>query len=493
MIAWVLLVVSVTWGILLSTRVFRKFDNPAWLLDLHRWLSGLSLTMVALHMFSLYIDKYAHFSIQDLLVPFHSSYTKVKALGKIPVALGVICAYLMVAVQSTSLMMRVLPRRFWKAIHYSSYAVVLMVSFHAGWTGTDTRAWMYRIVALTLIMFTTVALIVRILFPKPAKTLAAKVEGRRPNQLKESISEVVVKDLTFSAKDVLSITFEKPDKSDFPIWSAGGHITLHLPNDLKRQYSLCGDPADRSKLAIAVLKAENSRGGSRWIHEELRVGARLNISGPQNHFELEPASNYYFVAGGIGITPMKAMIETLPANRNWKLLYLGRARQNMPFADELVKSYGNRVLIHARDEHASRADLALNLHDFSGHVYTCGPESMLEQLQSIVPADRLHFERFAAVDRSAEFIAHEYEVELNRSRKAFTVGPKENLLKAIMKNGGDLISSCGEGVCGTCEVRVLAGEPLHLDSVMNDVDKNEIGIIYPCVSRAKSDKLVLDI
>lgn len=493
MISWIALVISVLWGIFLSTRIFRKFDNPAWLLDLHRWLSGIAVTMAALHMFSLYVDDYAHFSIEDLFIPFHSQYTKVAALGPIPVALGVICAYLMIAVQSTSLIMKILPRKFWKAIHYLSYVVVLLISFHAGWTGTDTRAIIYRVVAIGLIMLTTVALIVRILFPKSEKTLAAKVEGRRPNQLTEVLTKVVVSELKYPAQNILEIKFTKLNQEPFPVWHAGSHITLHLPNGLKRQYSLCGDPAQRNSLSIAVLKAEQSRGGSSWIHDNLTVGTTIDISGPQNHFELEPAANYLFVAGGIGITPIKAMIESLPANRNWHLIYLGKSRADMAFANELANTYGSRVLVYPRDEHQSRFDLAAKIFESNYQVYTCGPESVLTELQKLVPTQNLHFERFAAVNRAGEFVAKEYEVQLSRSGKTFTVGPKENLLKAIEKNGGALISSCGEGVCGTCEVRLLAGEPLHLDSVMSDEDKDEIGIIYPCVSRAKSDKLVLDI
>lgn len=493
MIAWVALVISVIWGILLSTRVFRRFDNPAWLVDLHRWLSGIAVVMTALHMFSLYADDYAHFSIADLFVPFHSTYTKISALGALPVALGVICAYLMIAVQSTSLIMKLLPRKFWKGIHYSSYVVVLLVSFHAGWSGTDTRAWVYRIVAIALIMLTTVALMVRIIFPKPAKTLSAVVEGRRPNQRVEKISELKVSHIEHPANGVISITFIKPDYSAFTNWLPGSHITLHLPNGLKRQYSLCGDPTIRNELQIAVLKSPTSRGGSEWIHESLSVGSEIAASGPHNNFELEPANKYFFIAGGIGITPIKAMIESLPANRDWTLLYLGRSRTTMAFVDELEKTHGNRILIHADDEKLKRVDLALLLRDFSGQVYTCGPEALLTSLKEIISEENLHFERFSAVDRSAEFIAIDYEVELHRSGKKFQVTGKQNLLKQIAKNGGSVISSCGEGVCGTCEVRVLSGEPLHLDSVMSDHDKAEISVMYPCISRSRSERLVLDI
>jgi len=491
-IAWALMVVSVMWGILLSTRVMKPKDNPGWLLDLHRWMSGLTVVFVGLHMFSLYMDNFAHFSIPDLFIPFHSQYTKVAALGAWPIALGVLCFYFLIAVQGTSLMMKKLPRKYWKAIHYSSYALVLLVSFHAGWSGTDVRAWAYRITALTLIFLTTVALIVRILFPKPAKTLSATVEGRRANQNVENKVNLSVSRTYEAAAGILGIDFITPMQEVMPAWVPGSHITLHLPNGLKRQYSLCSDPADRSHYSIAVLNSPKSRGGSSWIHENVRPGMILEVSGPHNHFELEPSPEYLFVAGGIGITPMKAMIESLPHRREWRLLYAGRSRTSMAFVNELVGDYGDRVVVHADDEQGGRPDLDALLQDFEGHVYVCGPEPLLNAMIERVPAERLHFERFSAVDRDSGE-AEAFEVTLSRSQKQISVAKDETLLDAINANGGALISSCGEGVCGTCEVRVLKGSPIHLDSVMSDEDKDAISVMYPCISRAVGKELVLDI
>lgn len=493
LIAWVLLVISVMWGILLSTRVLKPKDSPGWLLDLHRWMAGLSVIFVGLHMFSLYMDQYAHFSISDLFIPFHSQYAKIESLGPLPIALGVLCFYLMIAVQGTSLIMKILPRRFWKALHYLSYVVVIVVSFHAGWSGTDTRAWLYRIVAILLIMLTTVLLIVRILFPKSARELAATVEKRRPAQLEEVKNAMVVDKIVDVADGIKLIEFLDPTRLLLPAWVPGSHVTLHLPNGLKRQYSLCGDPADRARYQIAVLNAPDSRGGSKWIHEQLQRGTAIDISGPHNHFELEPTNEYLFVAGGIGITPIKSMLESLPPRRQWKLLYAGRSRSSMAFAHELETAYAGQVIIHADDEQGGPPNLDNYLIDFSGEVYVCGPERLLSALIEKVPAERLHFERFSAVARDVEPLAQAYQVTLAHSKQSFTVQPDESLLKAINANGGALISSCGEGVCGTCEVRVLEGQPMHLDSVMSDSDKDEIRVMYPCVSKSMSEKLVLDI
>lgn len=493
LIAWVLLVLSVTWGILLATRILKPKDNPGWLMDLHRWMAGLAVFFTGLHMFSLYADQYAHFSFEDLFIPFHSQYTKIESLGPLPIALGVLCFYLLIAVQSTSLIMKILPRKFWKAIHYLSYVVVVLVSFHAGWSGTDTRAWMYRVVAIMLIMLTTVALIVRILFPKSARTLAATVEQRRPAQLSEVKQTMVVNKITQVASGIKSIELFDPAQELLPTWVPGSHITLHLPNGLKRQYSLCGDPADRSRYQIAVLNSPTSRGGSKWIHEDLQLGTALEISGPHNHFELEPSSEYFFVAGGIGITPIKSMLESLPARRQWKLLYAGKNRSAMAFVDELSSAYPDRVIVHADDEQGGPPQLDQYLANVKGEVYLCGPEPLLNALIERVPTERLHYERFNAIVREEAPLAHPYEVTLVKSKQTFTVKPDESLLSAINNHGGAVISSCGEGVCGTCEIRILEGQAMHLDSVMSDADKDEIRVMYPCVSKARSQKLVLDI
>jgi ferredoxin-NADP reductase len=468
-------------------------DNPSWLMDLHRWLSGLSVVFVGIHMASLFIDKYAAFTLQDLFIPFHSHYHKISWLGGWPVALGVICTYILIAVQTTSLMMKKLPRKYWKAIHYSSYALVLLVSFHAGWSGTDVRAWAYRITALILITLTTVALIVRILFPKSAKTLSATVEGRRPNQNLENLHNVLIDRVTPLADGILGFDFVLPNRSNLDPWVPGAHITLHLPEGMKRQYSLCGDPADRSQYSIAVLESPQSRGGSRYVHNNLKSGMNIEVSGPHNHFELEASNEYLFIAGGIGITPIKAMVESLPSRRQWRLLYTGRSRSSMAYVTELVDMFGDRVIVHADDEQGGRADLGAVLAGFNGHVYVCGPEPLLDALISKVPVDRLHYERFSAVDRSDDAIVEAFEVTLSRSNKTITVEKDQLLLDALNDNGGTLISSCGEGVCGTCEVRVLKGQPVHLDSVMSDEDKDAIGVMYPCVSRGVGSTLVLDI
>jgi ferredoxin len=151
------------------------------------------------------------------------------------------------------------------------------------------------------------------------------------------------------------------------------------------------------------------------------------------------------------------------------------------------------VIVHADDEQGGRPNLDALLAGFNGHVYVCGPEPLLDALITRVPVDRLHFERFSAVDRSSDAVVEAFEVTLSRSNTKISVEKDESLLDVINANGGALISSCGEGVCGTCEVRVLKGTPVHLDSVMSDEDKDAIGVMYPCISRSTGKDLVLDI
>lgn len=492
-IAWVLLVISVLWGILLSTRVFRMRDNPGWLLDLHRWVSGLSIIFVGFHMGALYLDKYAHFSIPDLLVPFQSAYTKVASLGPWPVALGVMCFYLMIAIQLSSLMMKRLPRSLWKGIHYSSYVLVLVVSFHAGWTGTDVRALGYRIVAVALIGLTTVALIVRILFPKPQRVLSAQVEGRRDSQRDENLQRLVVREVNDIAQGIKEFIFENPAGQDLAEWTVGSHIVLRLGNGLSRQYSLTGDLRDRKRYTIAVLHTTQSRGGSEWLHQELHVGDVIGVVGPHNNFELTSAQQYVFIAGGIGITPIKAMLQTMSRQDNWKLLYLGRSLESMAYVHKLAEKYPDNIIIHSDSQTGNRFNVSEFVANSDAHVYVCGPEPLLTELISCVPANQLHYERFTAVNRALDTPATAFKVHLKRSKKTFNVDAQQSLLDAIRENGGQLLSSCGEGVCGTCEVRVLGGKPLHLDSVMPDSDKDRIKVMYPCVSRAQSEELVLDL
>ncbi|MEY2698654.1 MAG: hypothetical protein RL720_610 [Actinomycetota bacterium] len=501
LIAWVLMTMSVLWGILLSTRVMRKIDNPAWLQDLHRYLGGMTLIMVALHMVSLMLDGWLQFSLAETLVPFATDFKP------FAVALGILAFYILVAVQGSSLIMNRLPRKFWKGLHYSSYVALLLVSLHAGWTGTDVSSWWYRTLAIVLISVATIAAIVRIITgtrsapsaPQSSVQKTAEPQTLQPRSTSERTTTsatsrtMVVATISPVADGVLSIRLLPLGGGLLPVWHPGAHITLHLPNGLQRHYSLCGDPAERSHFDIAVLKTQNSEGGSEWIHTSLTPGMTLEVSGPLNHFELEPANEYLFIAGGIGITPIKGMIESLPQRRQWKLVYAGRSRTSMAFLDELLERYPDRVEVYASDENDTALDVYSLAATSSAQVYCCGPESLMSSVASFVPADRMHLERFVALSRESSQPAAPIEVTCKKSKKSFVVDANESILEALEENGLPVLGSCKKGVCGTCEVRVVDGKPIHLDSVLDDEEKDRLKVMYPCVSRAESGKLVLDI
>jgi ferredoxin-NADP reductase len=515
-IAWVLLTLSVIWGILLSTRLLRNIDNPGWLQDLHKYFGGASLVMVALHVVSLMLDGWLHFSLLEALVPFEAAYRTV------PVALGILSLYLMIAVQGTSLLMNRLPRKAWKAIHYSSYAALVLVAFHSGLSGTDVGSSWYRILSIVLIAVVAVAVVLRVLVRSkgPAAALVAPpaaaaptLSASFPGQPVAAVSTgaggtatlartsvipllekrtMVVSSITPQADAVLGIRLLPLGGGMLPAWFPGAHVNVHLPNGLQRQYSLCGDPAERSHFDIAVLRTEHSEGGSSWIHESLRIGMTLQIDGPLNHFELEAAAEYLFIAGGIGITPIKSMIESLPARRSWRLAYFGRSRTSMAFLGELLSRYPGQVGVFASDELAAPADLS-GIGRSTGDVYCCGPESLMAAVAAVVPAERMHFERFVPIVRVAQGAPHSVSVTAARSSKTFTLASGQSILDALERNGVAVSGSCRKGVCGTCEVRVLSGSPEHLDSVMADSEKDQLGVMYPCVSGSRSESLVLDV
>lgn len=486
-IGWVLMTLSVLWGILLSTRLLRKADNPGWLRDLHSYFSGVAIAMVAVHMVSLMLDGWLQFSALNLFVPYTTDYRP------FAVALGIVGMYLLVIVHLTSLAINRLPRKLWRAIHMSSYGSLLIVAFHAGLSGTDVGTSWYQALSVALIVVITLAVVLRILAGSREASNAAPagdaVTVHEPPT--ETVQRMVVASVTPVADRVLGLRLLPLGGGTLPAWHPGAHITLRLPNGLERQYSLCGDPAERGHYDIAVLHTTDSTGGSEWIHSSVTTGMLLDVVGPLNHFELEAAFDYLFIAGGIGITPILAMIESLPERRTWKLAYFGRTRSSMPFLGTLLARYPDRVFPIVRDEFAERPDVFASIRASTAEVYCCGPESLMMSVADAVPADRMHFERFTPVVRTA-LAATAVDVNCTKSRKQFSVPAGESILDAMKANSVPVFASCLKGVCGSCEVRVLGGTPEHLDSVMDDAEKDHLGIMYPCVSRATSATLVLD-
>jgi ferredoxin-NADP reductase len=369
----------------------------------------------------------------------------------------------------------------------------MIVSFHAGLSGTDVGSTWYQALSVALIAITSLAVVLRILAGSRESAVRGAADGKAAihEPPSETVQRMVVVAVSPVADRVLGLRLVPLGGGTLPPWHPGAHITLRLANGLERQYSLCGDPAERNHYDIAVLRTEESAGGSEWIHANATVGMVLDVVGPLNHFELEAAFDYLFVAGGIGITPILAMIESLPQRRNWRLVYFGRSRTSMPFLGSLLERYPDRVFAIVGDENPVRPDVLPTIRASTAQVYCCGPESLMMSIADVVPVERMHLERFSPVVREAQ-PATAIEVNCTTSHKQFSVQPGESILDAMKANSVPVFASCLKGVCGSCETRVISGTPEHLDSVMDDAEKDSLGIMYPCVSRATSSTLVLE-
>jgi ferredoxin-NADP reductase len=301
----------------------------------------------------------------------------------------------------------------------------------------------------------------------------------------------------FIADGVCQLTLRDPRGHRVPDWTPGSHIDLVLPDDRIRQYSLCGDRWDAHTYQIAILRQDTGRGGSVYIHDELRVGNRLRTGGPRNNFAMVPAQRYLFVAGGIGITPLLPMIHQAQVlGVEWSLLYGGRSTRSMAFLSQL-SIYGDRVTVWPHDEHGS-LDLAAALvaQPAGTKVYCCGPASLLaavEKLGKDWPTGSIRVERFVPKTLHAPIRDEPFEVHLQRSDVTVTVSPGTSILDAITSSGIVVLSSCRQGTCGTCETRLVSGTPDHRDSLLNDDERARGDSLLVCVSRACSDRLVLDL
>jgi ferredoxin-NADP reductase len=315
----------------------------------------------------------------------------------------------------------------------------------------------------------------------------------------EQLLQLRVHQLTWEADGVISVHLRPPDGAALPVWQAGAHIDVRLPGVITRQYSLSGSPADRTTWRISVLREPQSKGGSQAVHESVRPGDLVEVVGPRNNFPLVEASEYLFIAGGIGITPILPMIEAAAAaGVPWQLMYGGRSRSSMAFLEHLA-GHGDAVSIRPQDE-SGLLDLpsVLATPRPGVAVYCCGPEPLLtavEQACATWPAGTLHLERFkpkeqAPVDPDAE---QAFEVVLERSGTTVTVRPGLSVLEALEEYGIEPINSCREGFCGSCETKVLAGTPDHRDSLLSDDERAANDTMMICVGRALGDRLVLDL
>ena len=310
--------------------------------------------------------------------------------------------------------------------------------------------------------------------------------------------------MRFEADGIISVEF-RPASADvsFPPFDAGSHIDLHLPNGLVRSYSLINPAGESGRYVVGVLDDRKSRGGSRYVHEQLRVGQTIEISAPRNNFALhEDAGRSVLVSGGIGVTPIFCMLQRLTSlGRPVELVYCARSRREAAFIDA-NEALADRVRLswHFDDEQGAPPDLAGLLAERGAdtHYYCCGPTPMLDAFEAA--CERLgyaqaHIERFAAVAVEPSASDTGFEVHCEKSGRTVEVPAGKSILDALIDAGLEPDHSCKEGICGACESAVLAfdGELEHHDGILSKAERQAGKSMMICVSRCSGRKLVLDI
>ncbi|MFI6871542.1 PDR/VanB family oxidoreductase [Nocardia sp. NPDC050406] len=297
---------------------------------------------------------------------------------------------------------------------------------------------------------------------------------------------LVVDQITDETVDVLSFTLRAMDGGPLPAWRPGSHLDVFLPSGRQRQYSLCGDPSDRSSYRIAVRRMVNGDGGSLEMHRALRSGTALRARGPRNAFTFVAAPSYLFLAAGIGITPILPMAKA--AGSRGQLIYLGRSRATMPFLDEVPEAE-----VRPDDEFGTPDIAALIARAEPGAaVYVCGPPPVLAAAQATMfevnPTGSLHTERFSALPVTD---GRAFDIRLARTGRTVRVGAEETALAAIRRVVPDVVYSCQQGFCGTCKTRVLTGEVDHRDRTLPQAERADH--MLTCVSRAAGETVVVDL
>lgn len=340
----------------------------------------------------------------------------------------------------------------------------------------------------------------------PERAQPALLAQAQPVRLGESSRQtvtrpVIVQRITRLTDDTLLLRLVAANGQPLPGWAPGAHVDVECGSAaLSRQYSLCGDPADSQAYEIAVLRDPDSRGGSAWIHEQLKVGERLRLRGPRNHFRFdETGGRAIFIAGGIGITPIAAMARRArQRGMDYRIHYSGSGRARMALLAELQAEHGERLVVHASDE-GRRLDLPalLAAPRADTRIYACGPQRMLDALQQCTahwPEGALCVEHFQTepptLDPARE---HAFEVELKDSGITLRVRADQTVLSALQGANIDVQCDCTEGLCGSCETRVLGGAIDHRDVVLTRAERERQDRMMVCCSRAQGERLVLEL
>lgn len=314
--------------------------------------------------------------------------------------------------------------------------------------------------------------------------------------------KVRIQSIVDEARDIRSFRLVRSDGQPFDAYEPGAHVDVTGPTGVTRQYSLCSPPDDRSAYLVAVKKEAASRGGSSALHE-VEEGAELDMGAPRNLFRLAPeAREHVMFAAGIGVTPLLSMAYKLNAKGEPYLLhYFARSPEHAAFVELLSgPAFAGRVQFHYGVEPAD-LDAALSAclegASASAHVYTCGPAPFMNKVVEIAKRSRseeaIHLEHFQADPAANSAPAGSFEVELSSSGVVLQVPADASLVDVLQAHGCDIDTECREGICGTCIVEVLEGEPEHRDNCLSTKEKASNKQICACVSRAKSARLVLDL
>ncbi|MGI4721139.1 MAG: PDR/VanB family oxidoreductase [Janthinobacterium lividum] len=310
--------------------------------------------------------------------------------------------------------------------------------------------------------------------------------------------QVRLESIRYATRDILVYEFVRPEGGTLPPVAPGAHVDVHLANGITRSYSLLHADGAPTRYVVGVKRDPNSRGGSRYMHEQLRVGTLLELSGPRNHFPLvEDAAHTVLVAGGIGITPILCMAERLAAlGASFELWYASRSRADLAFLPELG-CFGERVHLHVDDDAGAVLDMAAlaAAAPAGAHFYCCGPAPMLAAYEAATAArapETVHLERFGASQPLATG-GDGFVVQLARTGLELRVPAGSTVLQVLAENGVAVDSSCEAGICGCCEVAVLEGEVDHRDEVLTAAQRAGNRSMMVCCSRARSERLVLDL
>jgi tetrachlorobenzoquinone reductase len=312
---------------------------------------------------------------------------------------------------------------------------------------------------------------------------------------------VFIRTIRHESAGVASFELESCDRLPLPVYAPGAHVDVHLPFGGVRSYSLLEPPCEVGTYRIAVKREPSGRGGSLWMHDTARVGQTLQISAPANNFELiDDLPATVFIAGGIGITPLLAMITRLDGlDRPWELHYSAASRDAMPFRDllERIERRGNgRLHLYSSEDRIARMDVGsiVASADMPTHFYCCGPAGMLDDFLAATKAcrpERVHYERFFSSKAAAT--SGGFTVQLARDGRVLNVPEGKSILDVLLDAGLNVPYSCTQGVCGSCRVSVLAGTPDHRDDFLTDAEKSASDCILVCCSGARSPTICLDI